>query len=133
MQSSPRDELEIVSCLIRFEPGTTKKAISEFDGKMVITHHRFISSDQEQYYQQKYLLQVTLTDKDEVVLDPLESWIELCAREEMYDAHLDAISCLQSATSRSFHTDQLRSLAQLYIDHGFSLRRLILSSLTYQS
>ena len=37
----------------------------------------------------------------------------------MCDAHLDAISCLQSAISRGFHTDQLRSLAQLYIDHGF--------------
>ena len=38
----------------------------------------------------------------------------------MYDAHIDALSCLQSAISRRFHTDQLRSLAQLYIEHGFS-------------
>ena len=37
----------------------------------------------------------------------------------MCDAHLDAISCLQSAISRGFHTNALRSLAQLYIDHGF--------------
>ena len=37
----------------------------------------------------------------------------------MCDAHLDALSCLQSAISRGFHTDQLRSLAQLYIEHGF--------------
>ena len=34
-------------------------------------------------------------------------------------AHLDAISCLRSAIFRGFHTDQLKSLAQLYIDHGF--------------
>lgn len=37
----------------------------------------------------------------------------------MCDAHLDALSCLQSAISRVFHTEQLRSLAQLYIEHGF--------------
>jgi hypothetical protein len=90
---------------------------------MIITYHRFISSvgdDHEQYYQQKYLLQVPLTNQHEVVLNPPESWIELCAREGMCDPHLDAISCLQSAISRGFHTNALRSLAQLYnIDHGF--------------
>ena len=37
----------------------------------------------------------------------------------MRDAHLDALSCLQLAISKGFHTDQLRSLAQLYIEHGF--------------
>ena len=37
----------------------------------------------------------------------------------MCDAHLDAISCLQSAISKDFHTNALRSLAQLYIHHGF--------------
>ena len=78
-----------------------------------------MGDDQELYYQQKYLLQVPLTDEDETVLNPPESWIELCAREGMCDAHLDALSCLQSAISRGFHTDALRSLAQLYIEHGF--------------
>ena len=37
----------------------------------------------------------------------------------MCDTHLDASSCLQSAISRGFHTDQLRSLAQLHVEHGF--------------
>ena len=37
----------------------------------------------------------------------------------MCDAHLNALSCLQSAISRGFHTDQLCSLAQLYVEHGF--------------
>ena len=36
----------------------------------------------------------------------------------MCDAHLDALTCLQSVISRGFHTDLLRSLAQLYIEHG---------------
>ena len=38
----------------------------------------------------------------------------------MCDAHLDALSCLQSAISRGFPTDQLRLLAQLCIEHGLS-------------
>lgn len=37
----------------------------------------------------------------------------------MCDVYLDSLSCLQSAISRTFHTDNLRSLAQLYIEHGF--------------
>ena len=90
--------------------------------KMVITRHRFISSvgdDTEKYYQQKYLLTVPMTVDHEVVLNPPKSWVELCAKSGMCDAHLDALSSLQSAISRGFHTDQLRSLAQLYIEHGF--------------
>ena len=90
---------------------------------MVITRHRFINSvdDTEKYYhyQQKYLLNVPITEDHEVVLNPPKSWVELCAESGMCDAHLDALSCLQSAFSRGFHTDQFRSLAQLYIEHGF--------------
>ena len=105
MQSSLRDEL--VSCLTRFKPGTV---LADKEGhfwirraRMVITRHRFnslVGDDQEQYYQQNYLLQAPLTDQNEVVLDPPESWIELCDKKGMCDAHLDAISCLQSAISR---------------------------------
>ena len=54
-----------------------------------------------------------------MVLNPPDSWVELCAQRGMCDAHLDALSCLQSAISRGFHTDQLRSLAQLYVEHDF--------------
>lgn len=98
MQSNPTDEF--ISCLTGFKPGTVLADKEEHywirRAKMIITRHRFISSvgdDQEQYYQQKYLLHVPITDEDEVVLNPPESWIELCAREGMCDAHLDAISC----------------------------------------
>ena len=84
---------------------------------MVITRHRFISSvgdDAEKYYQQKYLLSVPITE-DHEVLNPPKSW---CAQSGMCDAHLDALSYLQSAISRGFHTDHLRSLAQLYTEYG---------------
>jgi hypothetical protein len=60
-----------------------------------------------------------MTEDHDVVLNPPKSWVELCTENGMCDAHLDALSCLQSVISRGFHTDQLRSLAQLYIEHGF--------------
>ena len=37
----------------------------------------------------------------------------------MCDSYLHALSCLQSALSREFHVDRLRSLSQLFVDHGF--------------
>ena len=40
-------------------------------------------------------------------------------REGLCDQHLDAMSCMQSAISRGFHTDALRQLAKIYIEHGF--------------
>ena len=124
MEANPRDEL--VSILSTYPPGTVlADRVGHYwirRAKMVITRHRFISSvgdDTEKYYQQKYLLSVPMTEDHEVVLNPPKSWVELCAESGMCDAHLDALSCLQSAISRGFHTDQLRSLAQLYIEHGF--------------
>ena len=124
MEANPRDEL--VSVLSTYPPGTMlADRVGHYwirRAKMVITRHRFISSvgdDTEKYYQQKYLLSVPMTENHEVVVNPPKSWVELCAESGMCDAHLDALSCLQSAISRGFHTDQLRSLAQLYIEHGF--------------
>ena len=124
MEANPRDEL--VSVLSTYPPGTVlADRVGHYwirRAKMVITRHRFISSvgdDTEKYYQQKYLLSVPMTEDHEVVLNPPKSWVELCAESGMCDAHLDALSSLQSAISRGFHTDQLRSLAQLYIEHGF--------------
>ena len=126
MEANPRGEL--VSILSTYPPGTIlANRVGHYwirRAKVVITRHQFISSvgdDTEKYYQQKYLLSVPMpmpmTDH-EVVLNP-KSWVELCAKSGMCDAHLDALSCLQSAISRGFYTDQLRSLAQLYIEHGF--------------
>ena len=116
----------LVALLTRYKPGTVLEDCSGHHwyrrAKMVVTRNRFISSvgdDQEKYYQQKYLLTVPLTPQSQVVLDPPESWVELCVREGMCDEHLDAMSCMQSAVSRGFHTDSLRQLAQVYVDHGF--------------
>ena len=54
-----------------------------------------------------------------MVQNPPISWIEHCVQLDMFDTHLDAISCMQSGVSRGFNIETLRSLAQLYIEHGF--------------
>ena len=117
---------DLISILARYKPGTL---LDDADGhywsrraKMVCTRHRFISSvgdDQEKYYEQKYLLTVPITPQSQVVLDSPQSWVEFCAREGMCDEDVDAMSCLQSAIARGFHTDALRQLAQVYVEHGF--------------
>ena len=121
---SPREEL--ASLLTTYPPGTMLIDLNDQHwirrSKMIVTRHRFISSvgdDQEQYYQQKFLLTVALTPKSDVVENPPKSWVDLCVQHGMCDGHLDALSCLQSAVSRGFHTDRLRSLAQLYVENGF--------------
>ena len=89
---------------------------------MAITRHRFISpvgDDQEKYYEQKYLLSVCMTDEHDIFHNPPQSWLELCASEGMCDVHVDALSSLQSAVSRGFNIDSLRSLARLYVEHKF--------------
>ena len=60
-----------------------------------------------------------MTDDDDVVHSPPQSWLELCASRGMCDTHIDALSCLQSAISRGFSIESLRALAQLYVEHKF--------------
>lgn len=87
---------ELISCLTNHPPGTILVDINYWIGraKMVITRHRVISSvgdDQEQYYQQKYILN---TNGHEIVVNPPTSWVEYCASNGMCDDHLDALTCL---------------------------------------
>ncbi len=88
---------------------------------MAVTRHRFISpvgDDQEKYYEQKYLLTVCLTDEHEIVHNPPQSWLELCAREGLYDSHADALSSLHCASSKGFSNDSLHALARVYVEHN---------------
>ena len=124
MDNKLRDNL--ITVLTGYKPGTV---LQDVDGhnwyrraKMLCTRHRFISSvgdDQEKFYEQKYLLTVPITPQSEVVLNPPASWVEFCVSQGMCDEHFDAMSCMQSAVSRGFHTDSLRKLAQVYVEHGF--------------
>ena len=93
MEANPRDEL--VSVLSMYPPGTMQTdRMGHYwirRANMVITRHRFISS--VGHDTEKYYQQKYLLNVP--------------------------MTCWQSAISRGFHTDQLRSLAQLYIEHGF--------------
>ncbi len=83
---------------------------------MGIMCHRFISPVGND---QKYLLNVALTDEDDIVCIPPESWEELCACEGMYDSHTHALSSLHSAASHGFSVESLCALGQVYIEHSF--------------
>ena len=122
---NPRDEL--IQVLTTFPPGSTLPDESGHywcrRGNMCFTRTMFLSSvgyNQERYYyKQKYLLNTPLTCDSDIVQSPPKLWIDLCVQSGMCDQHLDALSCMQSALSRGFNLESLRTLAQLYIDHGF--------------
>ena len=116
----------LISILTRYPPGSMLRDKNDRywvrRSKMVMTRHRFLScigDDQENYYEQKFLLSVPITDQSEIVQNPPSSWIEHCVRLNMCDTHLDAIACMQSGISHGFSVEALRSLAQLYVEHRF--------------
>ena len=124
MNIKPSESL--ISVLTRYPPGSMLPDKNDRywvrRSKMVMTRHRFLScigDDQENYYQQKFLLSVPITDQSEAVQNPPSSWIEHCVRLNMCDTHLDAIACMQSGVSHGFSVEALRSLAQLYVENGF--------------
>ena len=75
----------LTSVLSRYPPGST---LADKNGRywvrrsrVTITRHRFIScigDDQEKYYEQKFPLNVPITDESDVVQNPPTSWIEHC-------------------------------------------------------
>ena len=63
---------------------------------------------------------VPITPQSQAILmEPPQSWVEFCAKQGMCDKHVDAMACMQSAVSRGFHTDALRQLAQVCMEHSF--------------
>ena len=45
--------------------------------------------------------------------------MQLCVQKGLRDKHQDALSSLHSAVSRGFHTEAIRNLAQLFVEHSF--------------
>ena len=45
--------------------------------------------------------------------------MQLCVQKGLRDKHLDAHSSLHSAVSSGFHTEAIRNLAQLFVEHSF--------------
>lgn len=126
MDTNPPITDQLTTILTTYPPGTVLVDQNGHywirRGKMVMTRHRYLNSvgdDAEKYYEQKFLLTIPMTQTDPIITNPPSSWVELCASRGMCDGHLDALSCLQSAISKGFHVDQIRTLTQLYMDHGF--------------
>ena len=89
---------------------------------MCITRYQFINpvgDEQDKFYEQKYLLNVSISHADDIVVNGPQSWMQLCIMNGLFDEHADAMSSLQSALSRGFHIDSLREPARLYIKHAF--------------
>ena len=105
MDMKPRDEL--IQVLTRFPPGSSLPDLNGHYwcrwGKMCFTRTMFLScvgDNQERYYEQKYLLNTSLTCDSDEVQSPPKSWIDLCVESGMCDQHLDACSlpCLEVLT-----------------------------------
>ena len=87
-----------------------------------VTRYRFINvstKEQEAYYEQKYLLNVPLCSSDDVVVNPPSSWIEAAMKKDLVDEKLDAKSNLMDAAKRGFSLESLKSLVDMYLEHGF--------------
>lgn len=87
-----------------------------------VTRHRFINvstKEQEAHYEQKYLLNVPLCPSDDVVVNPPSSWIEAAMEKDLVNEKHDAKSSLHDAVSRGFSLESLKSLVDMYLEHGF--------------
>ena len=82
-----------------------------------VTRHRFISlDDQEAFYVKKYLLEVPISLKDNVVTNPPSSWIKVAMVAGLADENHDAKANLMDA---GFSFDNIKSIVKLYLEHRF--------------
>ena len=85
-----------------------------------VTRCRFITvEDQEAYYEQKYLLTVPLTPTDDVIANPLLSWVKAAMQADLVDEHHDAKANLLDAVKRGFSLENIQSMVKLYVEHQF--------------
>ena len=88
--------------------------------RAAITRHRFITvDDQENYYMQKYLLKVPLTQNNDVVVYPPSSWIQAAMHANLVDQQHDVRANLMDAVKRGFNFESIQSLVKLYLEHDF--------------
>ena len=88
--------------------------------KAAITHHRFITvDDQENYYMQKYLINIPVSPSSDVIKHPPSSWIQVAINANIVDQHYDVRANLQDAVKRGFTLENIRGLVQMYFEHSF--------------
>ena len=117
---------DLINILSMYSPGRMLKDKSDRfwvrRATMAIVRFRFISpvgDDQEAFYEQKYLLRKPIMANDLVISTSPWSWIEYSASQGMCDLHNDCLSTIQSAISRGFNIESVRSLAAIYIENRF--------------
>ena len=116
---------DLVHLLTRYPPGAV---LSDKCGKywrrrakIAMTRFHFLTpvgKTQENFYEQKYLLNVPLTGEDKMITAPPRSWMQICVEKGLCDKG-DALSCLHTAVSKGFNNEELKSLVQLFVDHDF--------------
>ena len=117
---------DLVELLLRYPPGTILKdkrgKYWRRRAKAAVTRFHFLApvgETQESFYEQKYLLNVPLTEEDKVITAPPQSWMQLCVERGLCDKEGDALSCLHTAVSKGFKYEELKTLVQLFVDHEF--------------
>ena len=74
---------------------------------------------QEQFYEQKYLLNISLTEEDIITSQPPQSWMQLCVEKGLCEKEGDALNCLHTVVSKGFKYEELKTLVQLFVDNKF--------------
>ena len=98
--------------LEKFPAGTMLKNIAGNywirRAKAAITHHRFITVDeQENYYMQKYLINIPVTPFSDVIKHPPSSWIQVAINVNIVDQLYDVRANLQDAVKRGFTLENI--------------------------
>lgn len=75
--------------------------------------------DQENYYMQKYLINIPVSPSSDVIKHPPSSWIQVAINANIVDQHYDVKANLQDAVKRGFTLENIRTLVQMYLEHSF--------------
>jgi len=78
-----------------------------------------ISSLNNNYYEQKYLLTIRISPSDAVITNPPESWIKIAMHAGLEDKHHDAMANLMDAIKRGFALDSIQCIIKIYLEHQF--------------
>ena len=79
--------------------------------RAAVTRHRFITvDDQENYYMQKYLLNIPVTPSDDIVIHPPLSWIQAAINANIVDQQCDVRANLLDAVKRGFNIENSRNV-----------------------
>ena len=119
-------KLNHVHLLTKYPPGTILKdnrgKYWRRHAKLAVTRFNFLTpvgEMQESFYEQKYLLNIPLTEDNKVITKPPLSWMQLCVEKGLCDKEADALSCLHNAVSNGFKYEELKTLVQLFVNHDF--------------